>query len=96
MNQSFKGLNDLWRYLLGIFVVFLFYGIGQLPLYGVIYLQMSRNIGLGSEELINFENTMNFESLGINKNLGFLLLILMFAIALAGLYMVVKYLHFKK
>ena len=96
LNQSFKGLNDLWRYLLGIFVVFLFYGIGQLPLYGVIYLQMSRNIGLGSEELINFENTMNFESLGINKNLGFLLLILMFAIALAGLYMVVKYLHFKK
>ena len=95
LNQSFKGLNELWRYLIGILIVFCFYFLGQLPLYGIVFWKFSSDTSLGEEALAQFESNLDFEMLGLNKNIGFLLLILMFGFALFGLYLVVKYLHKK-
>jgi len=95
LNQSFKGLNELWRYLIGILIVFCFYFLGQLPLYGIVFWKFSSDTSLGEEALAQFESNLDFEMLGLNKNIGFLLLILMFGFALFGLYLVVKYLHQK-
>ena len=95
LNQSFKGLNELWRYLIGILIVFCFYFLGQLPLYGIVFWKFSSDTSLGGEALAQFESNLDFEMLGLNKNIGFLLLILMFGFALFGLYLVVKYLHKK-
>jgi uncharacterized protein len=96
LNQAFKGLNDWYRYFFGIAIIFFAYFIGQLPLMGVLYARISMDNELGMEELSNFEMTMNFEQMGIDKNVGFLLLILMFAFAMYGLFVVIKYLHLKK
>lgn len=96
LNHSFRGLNEIWRYLIGIFIVFCFYFIGQLPLYGIVFWKFSKDSSLGNAALQQFENTMDFELLGVDKNVGFLLLILMFAFALFGLYLVITYLHKKR
>lgn len=96
LNQSFRGLNELWRYLVGILIVFCFYFLGQLHLYGIVYWKFSSDPALGQEALAQFESTLDFEILGLDKNIGFLLLILMFGFALAGLYLVVRYIHQKQ
>ena len=93
--QGLKGKNDLWRYLLGIFIVFMGYFVGQLPMYGVLLSRFSSNTDLGTDELNNFEQNLNFELLGIDKNVGLILLILMFVFAMLALYLVVTKLHHK-
>jgi membrane protease YdiL (CAAX protease family) len=95
LNQVFKGLNDWYRYIFGTIIVFMAYFLGQLPLTGVLYARLSADNELGMDDLSNFESSMNFENMGIDKNVGFLLLILMFAFALSGLYLAVRYLHHK-
>ncbi|MBK6667744.1 MAG: CPBP family intramembrane metalloprotease [Saprospiraceae bacterium] len=96
LSQGLKGKNDLWRYLLGIFIVFMGYFVGQLPMYGVLFSRFSSNTDLGTDELNNFEQNLNFELLGIDKNVGLILLILMFVFAVIALYFVVTKLHYKK
>ena len=96
LSQGLKGKNDLWRYLLGIFIVFMGYFVGQLPMYGVLFSRFSSNTDLGTDELNNFEQNLNFELLGIDKNVGLILLILMFVFAVIALYFVVTKLHNKK
>ena len=96
LNQSFKGLNELWRYLVGILIVFCFYFLGQLPLYGIVFWKFSSDSSLGEEALAQFETNLDFEMLGLNKNIGFLLLILMFGFAMFGLYLVIRFVHQKE
>ncbi len=96
LNQVFKGLNDWWRYLLGIALVISGYFLGQIPMTVVLYYKISNDPNYGLEELESFQKNMNFEALGINKNFGFLLLILMFVFAVITLWLVVKHLHIKK
>ncbi len=96
LNQSFRGLNELWRYLVGILIVFCFYFLGQLPLYGIVFWKFSSDSSLGEEALAQFETNLDFEMLGLNKNIGFLLLILMFGFAMFGLYLVIRYVHKKE
>lgn len=95
LNQGFKGANDWYRYILGIAFIFVSYFLGQIPLIGVLYAKFFTNSDLGTSELSDFETNMDFEQMGVDKNLGFFLLILMFAFALGGLYLVVKYFHGK-
>jgi uncharacterized protein len=96
LNQGFKGENDWWRYLIGILVVFIGYFIGQLPLFMVLMAKLSANTNLGTDALESFQNNMDFEALGVHKNFGFILLILMFVSALLALWVVIKYLHQKQ
>lgn len=96
LQQAFKGLNDAWRYILGIFLVFMAYFIGQLPLYGVIYYKMTYNPNIGSDELRGFEKSMDFGVFGLDKNTGFILLLTMFVVAMLGLIFVTKTIHHKK
>lgn len=96
LNQGFKGENDWWRYLIGILVVFMGYFVGQLPLFMVLMAKLSSNTDLGTDALESFQNNMDFEALGVNKNFGFMLLILMFLGAILGLWFVIKYLHQKR
>ncbi|MEZ4909348.1 MAG: CPBP family intramembrane glutamic endopeptidase [Saprospiraceae bacterium] len=90
-----RGLNDAWRYILGIIIVFGGYFIGQIPLIIVPLIKMQKDKNLGTEALKEFEKTMDFTIFGIDKNVGFILLILMFVFALIALYIVVTKMHNK-
>jgi membrane protease YdiL (CAAX protease family) len=95
LGQAKRGLNEAWRYLVGLIVTFSFYFLGQLPLYGVMYWRLNADQSLGLTAMAEFEKNMDFTILGIDKNVGFLLLIFMFVFALAGLYLVITALHKK-
>ena len=88
------GKNDWWRYLLGIFIVFISYLLGQIMTYGIVILN-SDSYNEGINALRTFEESMDFGVLGMPKNLVFILLISWFAFAIGGLYFVVKTLHAK-
>ncbi len=81
------------KFLFGTFVFLIGYFIGQIPLTLALYLKMKGNSELGDDALSSFINNPNFEIFGISSNIGLILLVCMFATALAGLYIFVHYAH---
>lgn len=80
------GFNDWFYYLIGVVLVVLGYGIiGQLPLLMVLYQSIEKH-NLGTDALKKFEETTDFSLVNISPNLGFLLMVLIFVGAMAGLY----------
>jgi len=96
LSSAFKGYNDWWRYLIGVFIVSVFYIAGIIPLRIAQYIAVDTNPNLGKDEIDTFEKTMDFTILGIDKNVGFILLISIFVFALIGLWVVVSQVHEKK
>lgn len=96
LNQVYKGLNDWWLYIAGVSFVIVGYMLGQIPLTFVMYKKIASNPAFGSEDLNAFSENMDFAALGIGKNTGFFLLILMFIFAMGALWIVVKYFHKKR
>jgi membrane protease YdiL (CAAX protease family) len=92
LKNAFEGQNHIWRYLLGILVVFVGYFIGQLIMMGILAMKVDFDISV----LQDFESTMDFSVVGLDQNTGLILLLLMFIMALAALYFVVKFLHGKE
>lgn len=90
LDNCDKGRNELWRYVTGVFVVLACYVLGQLPLLAAMKLS-----GRTIQELEIFESTMDFNIIGVHKNIGFILLICMFVTASIGFYIVLKYIHQK-
>lgn len=93
INNAGKGGNHLFQYIFTILLVILGYFIGQIPMYIAIFLKMSSNIEIGTEELNEFSNNPDFSILGIDKNIGFLLVLMTFLGALASLFIGLRYIH---
>ncbi|HPN70164.1 MAG TPA: CPBP family intramembrane metalloprotease [Saprospiraceae bacterium] len=84
-----KGENKVQWYLIGIFLTFAGYFLGQLPLTAVAYLSIQNN-NIGSKQFEEFSRTTDFNLIGIGSNLGLVLLITMFIFAIVGLFYAVK------
>ncbi|MBP6183592.1 MAG: CPBP family intramembrane metalloprotease [Saprospiraceae bacterium] len=86
-----KGTNEWWMYLVGIIAVGFGYLLGQIPLFVVIAVAAA---GLeNTASLEEFAATLDFNAMGIDPNLGFLLALMMFVFATLALFLVIKYLH---
>jgi membrane protease YdiL (CAAX protease family) len=96
LSLGFKGLNDWWRYVLGVLIIAAFYIAGSIPLTIAQLVSMNQDTSIGNDALKEFERTMDFSIFGIDKNVGFVLLISIFVFALFGLVLVVTYLHKKR
>lgn len=88
IQQAYKGKNDWFYYLAGIFLVIFgwqFIGVLPLTLTAILY----------SSDLGEFSRAANdsFMGLGINKNLFLFMMILMFAIGLLFLFLAIKFIH---
>ena len=88
IQQTYKGKNNWWRYLL--MILFVFFGwqiIGIIPL-AVVAITHSGN-------MIEFELAAadNFMNLGINSNLYLFSMIIMFAIGLLFIFIGIKIIH---
>lgn len=94
-KKAREGNNNWVFYILTALVCFIGYTIGQIPLMIVLYKAAIVSGKPVMEQLQAFQNDPDFESLGINSNFGFFLLLLMFVGFLGGLYLMVKYLHKK-
>jgi len=89
-NENRDVWGYIWRYALGIFCVVAMLFIGYIPLAIIIFLNAN------STDLSNFEKNMDFSLIGIDQNIGLILIIASFAAGLLGLWLVVKAFHDKK
>ena len=83
--------NHLWRYVVTIIIVIIFYILGQIPLVIVAFINTP-----DPEVLMEFAEKVDFSIVGISSNIGLLLVILFFITSLFGLLMSVKFIHRKK
>ncbi len=87
IEQAYKGLSDSWRYLIGIFGVFIVWQfIGAIPLLGALALKEG-----GMSAMISGDIGLMSQVLGSNTFL--FLLLLTFAIGLIAVFVCVKFLH---
>jgi len=86
ITQGFKRDNEFWRYLLGSIVIIAFNMIGYIPLIAGLAIK-----SIGSGKAFPTEN--NALMTYLDPNLTLFLLLLSFAAALGGIYVVVRYFH---
>ncbi len=92
-ESVFKGLNHWWRYLVVIVVAALGYIIGQLPLTFALLRSINSNPDLGLDDIQEFQSNPDFGIYGINSNMGFALLLVMFIGAFTALYFIFRPMH---
>jgi uncharacterized protein len=95
LQQGLLGSNDFWRYVVGVMLVLMGYFLGQIPMTLVMMAKTSSDGGIGTADFAAFEKTMDFSIFGIDKNVGLILMLIMFLFAIVALYFVVKNLHQK-
>ncbi|UZH54914.1 CPBP family intramembrane metalloprotease [Salinimicrobium tongyeongense] len=88
IQQAFKAKTDWWRYVIGLIIIFLGWQLfGAIPWFGAIILEAGPDVlTLSQGELMRV----------LDSNLNFFLLLLSFAVGLAALFFVVKFLHQQK
>lgn len=92
-EKAQRGYNEWWRYIMVTIVVGIGYMIGQLPLAMAITRSASDNPDITKSTLEEFSTNPDFTMFGINSNMGFALLLLMFVGALTAFYFIFKPVH---
>lgn len=88
IEQAFKSYHDWWRYLVGAVIIIFASQLGAIPL--LIAVAFKTVLSDGNIENLQDPNVL----MGIlDSNLTLFLMLLSFAVGLAGLYFVVKFLH---
>lgn len=86
IEQGVKPENKFWKYILGSLLIILASTVGQIPLVLAIFI---KNISQGKGFSSNTEDWMTL----LDSNLTLFLVMLSFVFALAGIFLVVKYVH---
>lgn len=86
--QAFNFKHDWWRYLIGGLIIFTASQLGSLPFIGAVMLKILAEGG----SLADLEDPAKLMTI-LDSNLTLFLMLLSFAIGLAAVYFVVKYLH---
>lgn len=88
IKQAFNYLHDWWRYAIGVVLIFIASQLGTIPF---ILAAMFKIMSDGGD--INDLQDQNELMTLLDSNLTLFLMLLGFAVGLAGLFLVVKYLH---
>jgi uncharacterized protein len=84
--------NDWWRYLLTVLALFITQFIGSIPFYLIFFLsRQSENINI-----VEFQKTLNFEVIGLNQNLGLVILLIPSVLSAIILWLLIVHLHKQK
>ena len=90
LERALDGKNQLWRYvvtILGAFLVMNF--IGGIPMFAVMVVQIIKTGG----ELSAAQSLTDFSFLGVSQNVGFFLMMFIFAVGLFATILFIKLLH---
>lgn len=94
LEQAREGKNQWWIYVLGTFLVLLFFQVlGFIPI--ELYMDSADPSKFTATEWYEYQSNSDYISLGLDKNIGLTMLILGFVIGLAALILVYRYLHKK-
>lgn len=91
-----KGSNSILAYIFTIGITILGYILGQIPMYIAMYYSMQKHEDIGVETLEKFSKNPDFSLLHIDKNIGFILILMIFIFALLALYVGVTFIHKRK
>lgn len=94
-NKGRTGRTDGWMYFIGIFMMMVGYFLGQMPYLWASRHYISKN-NIMPEQADKFLSSNDFSIIGMPSNLGYALMITIFAFATAGLWVAVRYLHQKR
>ena len=86
IKNALKVKNNLWRYGLGVLIIFIFTQLGSIPLVVAIV----QKVGLEGAAKLNPSNMMTVLE---NNNLTFFYLLLSFVVGFIGFLIVIKFLH---
>jgi hypothetical protein len=89
-----QGDNQLWKYIVTILAVIVAYVVGQIPISILIYGKMM-NGSVDMDQVIEFQETLDFSLIGMDQNLSLLLLLLSFVAAFFTLILLYPRLHQK-
>lgn len=90
IKQALFGKHEWWRYLVGTIVIFLFWQLlGVIPFTVAVSMKFIEDGTI--ESLVGMDQTTLLQIFSLNITL--FLMLFMFAIGLAGIFIVVKYLH---
>ena len=90
--QAYKGWNDFWRYIVVVLFVILAYTIGQLPITAAAFVAANESDDTQGA-LFELQSSLDFTKLGLDPNLVFFLLLLMFISAMLALYIGITRIH---
>lgn len=88
IEQAFRAKHELWRYLLGAFIVFIVSQLGALPL---IFLATYKLMTEGGD--VTALQDQNVLMTILDSNLTLFLMLLGFVAGMIGLYFIVRYMH---
>ncbi|WP_347372798.1 lysostaphin resistance A-like protein [Aequorivita sp. Q41] len=88
IQQAFRYKNEWWRYLVGFTIVFIVSQIGALPFIIVAALKMFSE----GKDITSLQDQNTLMTI-LDSNLTLFLMLLSFAIGLAGLFLIVKHFH---
>lgn len=91
IQRGFEGVNDTWRYILTVFIVFVATQLGSIPLMIAAFFQVEGDV----EKFVKGAES-SFMDIGMNSSLFLFLMIFTFMVGVLALYLCVRYLHKKK
>jgi hypothetical protein len=86
LENALSVKNNLWRYCLGVFIIFIFTQLGSIPFIVAIF----QKVGLEGAAKMNTSNMMTILE---NSNLTFFYVLLTFFVGFIGFLIVIKFLH---
>ncbi len=89
--QGFKGEHEIWRYIVGVILVFVIWQFGGIPFLGAVSWQLYLD-GKDLTEAGDYSVMMNT----LSKNWTFFLMLLSFAFGFLGVWFVIKFIHQQK
>ncbi|SFD06392.1 CPBP family intramembrane glutamic endopeptidase [Algibacter pectinivorans] len=88
IQQAYKGLHDIWRYIIGVFIIFFAW-----QLIGMIPLGIALAIKIFSDASVGMPTDIPAMSKVLGSNLFLFLMLLSFAVGLLGVFLSSKFLH---
>lgn len=89
-----QGDNQLWKYIVTILAVVVAYVVGQIPI-SILIARKMMDGSIDMEQVVAFQETLDFSLIGMDQNLSLLLLLLSFVVAFFTLIILYPRLHQK-
>jgi membrane protease YdiL (CAAX protease family) len=83
-----KGKNEFWRFIISVIFIIAVTFIGQIPLVAIIIMKMT-----DYSQLEKFQEDLDFSHVGIDPNVGLVLILIPFALCFLSMIFIIRLIH---